>query len=126
MIKYINNNIFWICFIFITIPFIFWMLLGYDSYILIWDNLDITFITIEKLFKSENINVRKQIAGLISETDILQGKLKLDQRSLAISNSQDNMIKSLNKYALQNPDIILNNPEFRKLAGKAIKSVLWS
>jgi hypothetical protein len=66
--------------------------------------------------KSENINVRKQIAGLISETDILQGKLKLDQRSLAISNSQDNMIKSLNKYALQNPDIILNNPEFRKLA----------
>jgi hypothetical protein len=55
MIKYINNNIFWICFIFITIPFIFWMLLGYDSYILIWDNLDITFITIEKLFKSENI-----------------------------------------------------------------------
>lgn len=26
------------------------------------------------------------------------------------------MIKSLNKYALQNPDIILNNPEFRKLA----------
>ena len=68
------------------------------------------------LIKSQNLNVRKQIAGLVSETDILQGKLKLDQKSLAISNAQDKMIKDLNKYVLNKPEVILNNPSFRQLA----------
>ena len=53
---------------------------------------------------------------MVSETDILQGKLKLDQKSLAISNAQDKMIKDLNKYVVNNPNLILDNPSFRQMA----------
>ena len=66
--------------------------------------------------KAKNINLKRALANITAETDILQGKLKLDQRSLAISNAQDKMIEDLNKYIRKKPDVILNNPEFRKLA----------
>jgi hypothetical protein len=66
--------------------------------------------------KAKNINLKRALANITAETDILQGKLKLDQRSLAISNAQDKMIEDLNKYIRKNPNVILNNSEFRKLA----------
>ena len=66
--------------------------------------------------KAKNINLKRALANITAETDILQGKLKLDQKSLAISNAQDKMIENLNKYIKKNPNVILNNPEFRKLA----------
>ena len=66
--------------------------------------------------KAKNINLKRALSNITAETDILQGKLKLDQRSLAISNAQDKMIEDLNKYIRKNPNVILDNPQFRKLA----------
>jgi len=66
--------------------------------------------------KSKNINLKRALANITAETDILQGKLKLDQRSLAISNAQDKMVEDLNKYIRENPDVILDNPQFKNLA----------
>jgi hypothetical protein len=66
--------------------------------------------------KAKNIKVTKALAGITAETDILQGKLKLDQKSLAISNAQDKMVTDLNKYIRENPSVILDNPQFRNLA----------
>ena len=66
--------------------------------------------------KAKNINVKRALANITAETDILQGKLKLDQKSLAISNAQDKMVTDLNKYIRENPNVILDNPQFRNLA----------
>ena len=66
--------------------------------------------------KAKNINVKRALANITAETDILQGKLKLDQKSLAISNAQDKMVENLNKYIRENPNVILDNPQFRNLA----------
>ena len=66
--------------------------------------------------KAKNINVKRALANITAETDILQGKLKLDQKSLAISNAQDEMVTDLNKYIRENPNVILDNPQFRNLA----------
>jgi hypothetical protein len=66
--------------------------------------------------KAKNINLKKALANITAETDILQGKLKLDQKSLAISNAQDKMVEDLNKYIRENPNVILDNPQFRNLA----------
>ena len=66
--------------------------------------------------QAKNIKVTKALAGITAETDILQGKLKLDQKSLAISNAQDKMVTDLNKYIREQPNVILDNPQFRNLA----------
>ena len=66
--------------------------------------------------KAKNINLKRALAGITAETDILQGKLKLDQKSLAISNAQDKMVTDLNKYIREQPNVILDNPQFRNLA----------
>jgi len=66
--------------------------------------------------KAKNINLKRALANITAETDILQGKLKLDQKSLAISNAQDKMVTDLNKYIREQPNVILDNPQFRKLA----------
>ena len=66
--------------------------------------------------KAKNINLKRALANITAETDILQGKLKLDQRTLAISNAQDKMVEDLNKYIRENPNVILDNPQFRNLA----------
>ena len=66
--------------------------------------------------KAKNINLKRALANITAETDILQGKLKLDQKSLAISNAQDKMVEDLNKYIREHPNVILDNPQFRNLA----------
>jgi hypothetical protein len=66
--------------------------------------------------QAKNIKLTKALSGITAETDILAGKLKLDQKSLAISNAQDEMVKTMNSYARKKPNIILENQQLRKLA----------
>ena len=71
--------------------------------------------------RNNAIKTTQYLSSQMSRSDILAAKLKLDQKSLSISNAQDAMVKSMNEYVKKFPEVILNNPKFQNFAAMRVK-----
>ena len=79
------------------------------------------FIENYDAIRSKAINITENLAQVRTQRNILEGKINLDSRSLAISDAQDNLVKKVNQYLKQNRELIINNPKFREIASFKIK-----